>query len=220
MKKNSLIIGSALLLSLAVALPTFAQDGRGQGERGRGMGRGLGQEIGEDRGLGAGRVEAEGGSENGRYGGVGQMGLPATITGVSGTTLTVASRGLTFTVNVSSATIARELLPATVTPGTRPVAQVISLADLKVGDGITVMGPVTGTTINATRIVIRPAGAPLGNGMMGRGQGRGQRFEDATLAGNRPAVVPNASAQAKSKASFMSRLWQPFKNFFGWFGKK
>jgi hypothetical protein len=225
MKKNTLIIGSALLLSLAVALPTFAQEDSEFNRGGRGPGRGMrppeveGLDDSSVAGLnnrngGEARGESEddyGGRGRGQgmmNGGIGQMGLPATVTGISGTTLTVTSSGTVYQVDASAAAIARELTPATVTPGVRPVAEVITFAELKIGDGVAIMGPVSGTSIVATRIVIRPAVTPLGRGMMGR-------RDDL-----RQVVAPAASAQARTKASLMSRLWQPFKNFFGWFGWK
>jgi hypothetical protein len=140
MKKTSIAVGSAILLSLVLAVPTYAQD-NGRRMQGRGDGpQGMGQ-FNERRGQQA-------------------PGVTGAVTGISGTTITVSSRAMggnsgetaSYTVDASAATIKK--ITNTSSEEGKPTVAAISLADLKVGNTVMVAGTVSGTTVKATAVTV------------------------------------------------------------------
>lgn len=161
MKKTSIITGSAVLLSLVLAVPTYAQgnaargqcQGRGNGDSSQCQGNGNHQRLAQGRGpQGMGQFNDRRGQQ--------APGVTGTVASVSGTTLTVTSRAMggnsgstaTYTVDASAATIKK--ITTTTAAGTKPTEAVIKISDLAVGNTVMVTGTVTGTTVKATAITV------------------------------------------------------------------
>ena len=94
-------------------------------------------------------------------------GVHGTISGISGTTLTIVDKGpgangteTTYTVDASAATVEKA------SQGTVPTT--VTLSSLAVGDMVGVQGTVSGTSVTATKIM---SGFMGGRGGMGRGHG-------------------------------------------------
>ena len=105
------------------------------------------------------------------------------VTAVSGNTITVTDKksGTSYTVNASGATIQKFTAPAA---GAKPAAPAtISVSNIAVGDNVTVIGTVSGTTITATKIM---DGSMMMGGFGGfKGQGmRGQGGTVTAINGN------------------------------------
>ena len=88
------------------------------------------------------------------------------VTAVSGTTVTVQSKGATvYTVDATNAKI---------TKGFGKNVQTLTVANIAVGDTVVVLGTVSGSSVTATSIV-DGAGFPMGKGPMRGGLNKGSR---------------------------------------------
>lgn len=94
------------------------------------------------------------------------QGIGGTVSSVNGTTIVVLGRdGTSYTVDASSAAFRKGPSTSGNTPST------ITIADIKVGDTVSVRGTVTGTSVVATDVMdgIPSMGQGRGAGMMGNG---------------------------------------------------
>lgn len=74
-----------------------------------------------------------------------------TVTAVSGSSATISSmKKTTYTVDMSQASITRMSRPAT--KGAKPAPTTLSASDVKIGDRLMIVGTLSGSTINATKI--------------------------------------------------------------------
>ncbi len=148
--RHSIVIGSALLASLALGASTAFADTAATSGQG---------------------IDSRGGMMRMHR----APGVFGTVTAVSGTTITLTAKGFgpnasgsgsTYTVDASSATVEKDGAAST-------------LASVLVGDTVMVEGSVSGTSVTATRIMNGRPPMMEGRGH-GRGEGRGMRFGTST----------------------------------------
>jgi hypothetical protein len=127
---------------------------------------------------------------DGKFGGngnpQGQPGVSGTVTAISGSTLTVQGKSVTYTIDASNAKV-NKITSAAV--GTKPTTTPIAVSDILVGDNVRVQGTVSGNSVTATQIMDGKFGGNgmgngfgVGNGKNGKPQG-GVNGQISTITG-------------------------------------